>query len=560
MNTGFLLTIGLVFLQLPKVSRASTSDFIIVGGGTSGCVLAARLCVAFPDASISVLERGKPLNESARFVKDAMRNVIDAWVDPQISESFLSLPNDGLSGRRVLLTTGAVLGGSSSSNAVQFVVPLEGYVRSLGIAGLSPMRAKRLYRRVYRKVGFRPQPPLVKLRYADDYLEAGRNAGFEIEDDPFRNNARLAMWNTRSSIDGGGRRVDSCAAYLNENVRDRCSANLRVVQGVTVIRVLFSRTGLSVRATGVEYVSSDDKQLQDRKVMLARKEVLLSAGPYGSPKLLQLSGIGPREVLDRVGLKTVRNLPVGVSTQSRAASGHFSAYTGVPLEPANNSTVLNSTDARQQWENGLGGVYGSSPFPMNGVVKDICYLTNVLAFGGLLEGLDEPLLASFCLGNPTSRGYICLNDSNPFSSPLVQLDLLGNREDLLRIQRCLRLVQKVHRSFPPQFKLTDLSQTSADEEEIRNTALTPFHYVGGCAVGSVVRSDLRVRGVYGLRIVDASVLRHIPTSAGPLSTTYVVAEHAAGDLIRRYRCRFGRCRRRVWWLRFGHWLLGHSSL
>lgn len=559
MNARCILTVCLLFLGLSKVSQASIADFIVVGGGTSGCVLAARLCVAFPHASITLLERGKPLNESGQFIKNAMRNVINAWFEPQISEAFLSLPSDGINGRQILLSTGAVLGGSSSTNALQYVVPLEGYVSSLGIAGLSSRRANRLYRRVYRKVGFRPQPPSVKLRYADDYLEAGKKAGFQIEDDPFRNDARLAMWNSRTGIDGGGRRVDSCTAYLNDNVRDRCSANLLVIQGVTVTRVLTSRRGSSLRATGVEYVSSDDKELHNPKVMVAREEVILSAGPYGSPKLLQLSGIGPRDVLKRVGVQTVRDLPVGVSTQARAAGSHTSAYTGVPLEPANNSTVLNSPEARQQWEKGLGGVYGTSPFPMNGVVREVSYLSNQLAFGGLVEGLDEPLLTTICFGNPTSRGYIRLNTSYPFSSPLVNLNLLGNREDVLRIQNCLRLAQKVHRSFPPRFKLADLSPKSTEEEEIRNTALFPFHFVGGCSVGSVVRSDLRVRGVYGLRVVDASVLRHISTSAGPLSTTYIVAEHTASRIVRRYQCRFRRCRRRAWWAWFWRLWPGHYS-
>lgn len=159
---SLLFSALLLALLCPDVGVLATSfaspDFIIVGGGTAGCVIAARLCDALPSAKIVLLERGLERNEEADFLVRAPRNTIASSVSPLLSELFESNPDPGLLSRKNFVATGNTLGGSSSINGMQWSIPIGDAVDRFGILGLSTKVAQTFYRRAYSKVGFAPQP------------------------------------------------------------------------------------------------------------------------------------------------------------------------------------------------------------------------------------------------------------------------------------------------------------------------------------------------------------------------------------------------------------------
>lgn len=532
-------TFSLVSLQLCHASRASAEqrvDFIIVGGGTSGCVLAGRMCAALPNAKIVVVERGKERNATEEFLVRSPRFPFEVRNIDTVSESWQSLPNDGLMGNQVLMVTGKTLGGSSSINGMQWSIPLEGTIQKWNIEGLSEQVAKKFYRHAYKKVQFSQQPQRLRQIYATDFIKASIKAGFPNKFAPFDQKTKVKTFDHSVAITKTGRRIDSCTAYVSPVLKGACKKNLRILQGVTVTKLLFNED-TPKRTVGIEYVSSTDLDMRGRKVMFVNKEVLLAAGPYGSPKTLQLSGIGPMNRLRNSGVKVHTNLGVGMRTQGRTLNFVTSVYAGVPLEPSNNSTILNSERTRKRWEAGKASVFGSNPASVINVLGQNGYTFFATAASG--EGIDVPLLTSFCLNNPKSFGTLLIKDRNPFTSPNVQLNLLNDMKELKRLRNCLQKMRTVHKALLPSFKVTISSpKNRITENFLRRTSAFGDHFVGGCSVGKVLERNLTVRGIAGLRVIDASALKTIPTSSGPLASVYMLAEYASEKLIQLYRQEF----------------------
>lgn len=528
----------LLFVLLPVVALASTeSDFVIVGAGTAGCALAARLCERMPEQTFTLLERAPPRTRKENFLVRSPRQMWLAWRSPSVVEPMVTLPEPGLHNRSLGIFTGRTLGGSSAINAMQWVVPIAGTVERWGVAGLTTASSQPFYRRAFRTVGFVAQSGSLRLAYAGDFVRSAVKAGFEEDNDPFDNANKRSVFENRLAIDSRGRRVDSCTAYLRPVLQGKCRHNLRLVQGVTVSRVLLKKRKdrKNLRATGVEYFFSNDTKLRNNMVIKASKEVLVSAGPFGSPKLLQLSGIGPRRLLKQLGIKLRVALPVGARTQARAFVGVVSRYDGVPLEPSNNSTLLESPASREQWERGRGGVLGIASFFANGRDKRDAYTTGTGSFA--LEAVDQPLISASCNVNPKAFGFLRIKSSNPFTPPAVLLGLLSGQKDYNRSARCLPGMLNIHRAFPERFNMSFVNPPNGElsEKWIRDSAGWAGHFVGGCAVGSVLRPNLEVKGVRGLRVIDASALSVMPLSAGPMASTYMLAEYMSDRIVRSYR-------------------------
>ncbi|CDF37821.1 unnamed protein product [Chondrus crispus] len=513
--------------------EAASPDFVIVGGGTAGCTIAARLCSRVQTASVVVLERGVPRSPQSELLMRAARNIGRTWEDPNLSQTFQSEPDPSMAGQRQEIIDANTLGGASSINAMQWGIPLGNKEGRWGIRGLSSRVAKRFYRRAYRKVGFAQQPQSLRQLYGDEYADAASRTRFTREFSPFKTSLREAVWEMAVAVTPSGRRIDSCTAYLKPVLNGRCRRNLRLIQGTTVTRVLLDNSTVP-RAIGVEYVDSKDTRLTNKNVLLASKEVILSAGPFGSPKLLQLSGIGPRSHLQAANVETRVDLPVGQRTQSRAL-GFVSSqyYKGQPLEPSNNSTILNGPETLRSWRRRQPSVLGSTGFATMAVLKDIGYVP--MSTANDATTLDERILQSFCLTNPTSYGYLRILDGDPFSTPKVLLNALGSRTDVNRMRTCLERFVRVHRNLPASFQLeTTCPAPDFNDTQLRQRTSFSLHFVGGCRVGAVVRSDLSVKGVEGLRVVDSSVFRSMPVSAGPMASTYMLAEFVADKLAKMY--------------------------
>lgn len=519
-----------IALLVTLASATAPPDLLIIGAGTSGCALAARLCVALPTQNITLLERASPRNSAANFLVRSPRQMWLAWESSSVVEPIRSLPSSGLLGRTVPVFTGATLGGSSAINGMQWVVPRDGSVETWGIHNLTTNSARRYYQRAFRTVGFAAQIPPLRQRHVDAFLGAARRAGYDTGNkDPIDPSEAFDFFENRMAIDLAGVRRDSCTAYLSPVLNTKCAHNLRLVQGASVTRLLLSRESRP-RATGVEYTVSGPSagERRTRKFRVAAGgEVIVTAGPFGSPKLLQLSGIGPRDVLQKAGIPLRVALPVGTRTVARPFAA-LSSEIRAPLEPSNNSTLLNDPAQRALWDAGRGSVLGRSSFIANGRDRADAYLTGTGSF--FPELVDRSIVSASCNSNVAlSRGFVRVTTRNA-SAPLeVQTALLQKRADFLRMQRCLLRLRGLHEQLPRRFnaKWTDPSDGRITERWIRDNAGWAGHMVGGCAVGEVLTDRLRVKGVRGLRVVDSSSLRNMPESAGPMSSTYMLAEFMA---------------------------------
>lgn len=376
---------------------------------------------------------------------------------------------------------------------------------SWNIEGLSDLVAKKFYGRAYRKVGFLQQRRRRRQIYAANFVQASIKAGFSADFDPFDQTRRFASLDQSVGISRTGRRTNSCTAYVAPVEGIECKHNLQVVQGVTVTKIVFNEE-TPKRAIGIEYVLSDDLKAKHGREMYAKKEVLLAAGPFGSPKTLQLSGIGPKKILRRVGTEGHTDINVGMRVQGRAVNFISSLYTGEPLEPSNNSTILNSKKTRQRWETGKTSVLGVPPVSVINILGRNGYAA--MGSAGSEQTLDLPVLTSICLHNPTSFGTLLVKDTDPFSSPNVQLNLLKRKNESNRLRNCLEKMIEVHERFPASFQLSFLSPPSGlNETFCEKYFYFGYHFVGGCAVGSVLERNFTVRGIKGLRVIDASVFK-----------------------------------------------------
>ncbi|CAN8074674.1 unnamed protein product [Agarophyton chilense] len=526
-----------LFALLISTNGQQTTDFLIVGGGTAGCVLASKLCTAFPNQRITVIERGLPRSSSSNFLVQAPRNLFSVLSDRTVAELIPSLPDVGINSRGVDAVTGSTLGGSTAINGMQWTVPFPGTVEQWGVNNLTSNLADAYFRAVYEKVGF--GPPQNPLQYADEYVQAGIDSGFELSDDPFEQPFR-SIWQTRLSITSSFRRNDACSAYLLPLLQTDCSQNVNLIQGLTVSKIVFQRTSNhtvpteppSLRAVAVDTISTPSSSQQPQRIF-ASKEILVTAGPYNSPKLLQLSGIGLKPVLDAAGVPQVLDLPVGEATICRASGTIPSTYSGVPDEAANNLTLVNSLEARRRWDEGLGGILGTPVSAANGRAGTDAYFGSSLV--PFIPG--SPEIRSACYHNTETTGYLRIRDSNPFSSPLVKYNLLSSQQDLQRLTNCLKEMADLHRKFPERFGMSFMYPPNGviTEEFVRSVAQWGAHFVGGCPIGSVLRGDFKVNGVSDLRVIDASAIRTMPVSAGPMASVYMLAELMGDRLVEEYK-------------------------
>lgn len=534
MKNSSMLLLHLFLAVMAKLAVANdpaAADFVIVGGGTAGCVLAARLCESLPKAKIVLLERAPPRDAAADFIVRAPRNAWKAFVSPSVVEIFPSEPNSGLNGRTLDLVTGNTLGGSSAVNGIQWVVPTKGTVESWGIRGLTTRSSGKYYNRAFKKVGFAIPEPSLKHIYVRDYIQAAASRGISESDRPSNGRIDYAIWENRVAVNKG-RRVDSCTAYLSPALKGQCVDNLTLMEGATVTKLVFGNRRNAQRITGVEYVDTSDVRLRNKKILVARKEVILSAGPYGSPKVLQQSGIGPKHLLSKIGIDMKADLPVGSKTQLRPLNIVSALYLTKPIEPSNNATILASAATRATWESGRGGPLAKAIGAINGRFKRESYFGTAFVFpeGG---GLGSPLIGTGCLPNPASFGFLQITSKNPFAPLKVQANILGKKLDFHRMISCMRRINGVHQSFPLDFGIRNATPLASDlnESYVRESTISGYHFVGGCAVGSVLKPDLRVKRVQGLRVVDASVFRELPSSAGPMASVYMLAEFAASKIV-----------------------------
>ncbi len=509
-------------------------DYVIVGAGSAGCVLAARLSED-PDVSVLLLEAGPPDTGENLHVPLGYLKLARTEVDWDYSTA----PEPNCNDRRISLPRGKVLGGSSSINAMIYIRGNRRDYDEWGLPGWSwddlfPyfLRAEDNERGASEWHATGGPLPVSDQRSGNvitpAFVEAGAEAGLARNED--FNGAEQDGVGMYQVTQRGGMRASASVAYLHPAIE---RPNLTVMPYMHVTRVLFEGT----RAVGVEAT-----QLGQAQELRAEREVILCGGAFNSPQLLMLSGVGPAEHLALKEIEVLLDQPaVGENLSDHAAT--YNVWTTpepqsllLALEPA----ALEEFTASQTGpfasnlaeSGGFARVEDGAPAP------DV--QIHVAPVQIVDEGMGEPtahgVWVSPCLLTPGSRGSVRLASNDPTAKPIVRNDFYSAAEDLPRMVAAVRLMEEICaqpalRPYCAERFTAPAGESDADlRDHIARTTFPIYHPVGTCAIGSVVDGDLRVQGLEGIRVVDASVMPTVPRG-NTNAPTIAIAERAA-DLVK----------------------------
>ncbi len=527
-------------------------DYIIVGAGAAGCVLANRLSED-PGIRVLLVEAG---GSDDRFLIRMPLGFLRAFRDPTITWGYTSEPEPNLNGRVLAATRGRVLGGSSSINGMFFMrghsADFDGW-RELGAAGWGFADVLPYFKKLesswrgaspfHGADGPMPIAPIdtAKLLH-EPLMRAAAPAGFWTSED-LHGKLQEGFARGEITVDARGRRANAARAYLHP-VRHR--ANLEVLQGALTTRVLIANH----RAAGIELIRGNET-----RQVFAGREVILSGGTFNSAQLLLLSGFGPADELRALGIRVRGDLP-GVG---RNLSEHLRA--GLQFATREPVTFLRELRADRvafsllRWMMFGTGVFATQINSCNVVIRtdpalaqpDIQLMCNPVRMDAkvwwpLVSRKQSHLITSDAvLLHPESRGRVSLRSADPRANPRIEYNCLSDAQDLATLRRGLRVARHIY-SCAPQSGLiaAEVAPGPAVRSDaeldayIRATAGVTQHPVGTCSMAAgpmrVVDEQLRVRGVEGLRVADASVMPTVP-GGNTYGAVLMVAERAA-DLIR----------------------------
>jgi choline dehydrogenase-like flavoprotein len=511
------------------------ADYIIVGAGSAGCVLAGRLSEE-PDVNVLLLEAGGP--DTAPEIRiPAMFPIM--FKSATLDWDLLGEQEPGLGNRRLYLPRGRMIGGSSSMNAMIYLrgnrVDYDDWAAE-GCEGWSYAEVLPYFRRgednergedAYHGVG---GPMAVSdgrslCGLVDAMLEAAVEAGYEPN--PDLNGERQDGVGRFQLTQRDGKRWSAADGYLHPAAG---RPNLEVRDCSFVERVVFEGS----RAVGVELVRNGQ-----RETVRAEREVILSAGAYQSPVVLLLSGIGPAEEIEPFGISVREVLPVGRNLQD-----HCMANLNFATDEPGLFGIFTPDNFALLEQEGRGPL--TSNYPEAGGffrTRDDLRAPDVefhFAAAPLMdEGLAPPPDNGVAFGpvvvKPSSRGTVSLRAPIADSKPRVASNFLTTEEDVRSMVEGTRIALDIaSRPALRAIQREALSVPASDSEQdildwARRAAQTVYHPTSTCAMGAVVDSELRVFGTEGLRVVDASVMPTI-TRANTHATTLMIAEKAS-DLI-----------------------------
>jgi len=523
-------------------------DYVIVGAGTAGCVLANRLSED-PRNSVCLIEAGA--SDSHPYIR-VPALVGAALTLPQYSWGLETVPQPHLNGRRIPVPRGRVLGGSSSVNGMVYfrghpkdyddwaaegnrgwswadVLPY--FIRSednteyagspyhghSGPMGVSSIRGPNPLNRV-----FADAMQSLQFRHCDDF-NGPTPEGYGLRQGAIRN----------------GRRESGVTAFLKPAIH---RANLTVMTEATLARIVLQNG----RASGVDVLTGNETQR-----VTARREVILCGGAIGSPQMLLLSGIGDGAALQELGITVQHHLPaVGQDYHDHIAANvqmwttNAQSY-GISLKalPRGAWNVLQYLPARR-------GPFASNVFESHAILRSLPGLNRPdiqVVFQPARRNqntfplpLGHGFVLSVVLLHPKSRGSVTLASNDPRAKPLVDPALLSAPDDIEPLVRGLKLTRRVFAApaFAPYRATEFLPGASVDSDDswkdyIRATAATVHHPAGSCRMGTgddaVVTPELKVRGIEGLRVADASIFPNL--MGGNTNAPVVMVAEKAADMI-----------------------------
>ena len=526
----------------------SAFDYVIVGAGSAGCVLANRLS-ADPGVRVCLIEAGPKDRHPFIHIPAAVGAAIST---PGIGWGYMTAPQAHLAGRTVPVPRGRVLGGSSSINGMAYnrgqPRDYDGWA-AMGNTGWSYREVLPYFRRSENNETFGDSeyhgaggemnvsdiPRINPLNEA--FLEA--MASLQFRRNPDFNGADPEGYGPRQANIRNGRRESEATAFLKP-VRGR--KNLTVLTGSPANRVIVENG----RATGVEVRAPEGV-----RVLTARREVIVTSGAIGSPQLLMLSGIGDGAALQKLGIPVVRDLP--------AVGGNFHDHLAITVqmvtEDATSYGISLKALPRGAW-NVLEylllrrGPFASNVFETNAFLRTAPELDGPevqIVFQPARRNQNAfplPIGHGFVLSSvllyPKSRGSVTLASPDPAAPPIIDPNLLGEPEDYEPLLRAIALSRRILATAPfaryhaQEFLPGPAVQGEAElKDYIARNASTVHHPAGSCRMGSdpqsVVDPELKVRGIQGLRVADASIFPRLV--GGNTNAPVVMVAEKAADMI-----------------------------